>query len=276
MKGMLKYHIFLLIHKKIFVRMLFLFTLLCSFYSFIKIFSLHDGGSMGVATQFNFLMNTEYSDHIVLLLLVYMLPLLAALPISDSWMSERRFQPSLFARESKRNFIASKCIVCFISGFLLVFLPLLIGFVCETIILSQNQDGIISLQTLTPENDLIGIKLLYPLYQLYFSHPTMFILFYITVMAIYAGVNAVLSALIGMILEKRIFVYLSAFMLSLGTVLICGVLPEPFSTWYIQNLMFPYAPGITYHLAVILWVMFYLGLFVVCYILIRKKEKQDE
>lgn len=135
-----------------------------------------------------------------------LLPLIAALPYSWSYFIENKtgYVKSVVTRSSKSQYYLSKYIATFIAGGLVVLIPLVINFLVVACFVPA----------ITPTK-------MYPLYyavghgslwsQLFYTHPVVFVLLYLILDFIFAGLFATMGLAISFFIKNRIAIILIPF-----------------------------------------------------------------
>lgn len=143
-------------------------------------------------------------------LFLFLVPLLATLPYAMSYNKDRSagYYAQLVSRGGLKEYLIGKYVAVFVSGFIVVVIPLLINFLLVTLDTPLRVPLVISSSALgTREFGLI---------KLYFHHPLLFTLFYIFLDGLWGGVFA-LASLIAAGFHMPVFtVWATPMLLALG------------------------------------------------------------
>ena len=171
----LKKDIYLIIHKKIFMMMLIGLTILLTY---ISLNDITDVFSKGYSYQHHFIIGADYVKTAFKNGLFYLIPLIVVFPFADTWLNEKNMIDVLFTRVDKRKYFVSKYMVSFISGFLLLFIPLLISFLAEAVMLDFHTHELTMLSYFTSENNYIDLNQWVTFFKLYLNHPYVYMLLF--------------------------------------------------------------------------------------------------
>lgn len=256
MLNVLRKDIYLMLHKKIFIYCIIVLTVLFSYLSLNDIQNVY---TSGYSYQHHFLIAIDYGKHSFLATLFYVIPILVVFPFADTWLNERNMTDVLFTRANKRNYFVSKYIVSFLTGFLVLALPLLISFIAEIICLDFHDNQITILPYIGGEHNMKALSDYFGFYSLYRKAPYAYLLMYIGFVGAYGGLCATVSFSISLVCRQKVVTYIAMFFVTLLPMFLCTFLPVPFSSRYIQALINPYSSQSNLSVSVYL---FWLALFV--------------
>lgn len=188
------------------------------------------------------------------------LPLLVVLPFASSFYKDNKnnFISYICTRVRKRDYLRAKFVATFISGGLVIVLPLILNFIlCASVlpcILPQPADGMCQVE---PKTSLSS---------LYFLHPEVFCIISVALIFIFAGVLAVTALYVAFYVKRIYSVLLYPFVLSLvimsGADLLEAYVWQPLNVVnpvYDGPRMFPLMIEIAILLVIALWEFLYRG-----------------
>lgn len=235
----IKKDLYLLFHKRIFIYSMMILTILFTVLSLQDITSAY---TSGFSYQHHFIFAIDYTKHSFLTMFIYTIPIIVVFSFADTWLNEVKMTDILFTRVNQRTYFISKYLISFVSGFLVLVVPLLISFLAEIICLDFHTNSITILPYLTGENNVQTLDSLFSFYSLYGQHPYWYIVMYICFIGVYGGLCATLSFSISLVCKQKVVSYLAVFFCMLLPMFICNYLPNPYASRYIQALISTYAP----------------------------------
>lgn len=159
------------------------------------------------------------------------IPILAVLPFGTSYFSDQTsgFLKGLYTRTSRRDYLTAKYIASFCSGGLAVLLPLILNLLCALVLLPN-----LIPQSVFQNNGICAANLFY---QLYFSHPVIYIVFFLGVDFVMGGIWACVALACSFLSDYKIVVAVCPFFLQLGIHVICTMLNsiDFSSVYFIQS-----------------------------------------
>lgn len=269
----LRKDLYLLLHKKVFLYSLIVLTFI---FSYISLKDISNAYTSGYSYQHHFMIAVDYTKRSFLTTLYYLIPILVVFPFADSWLHERNMADILFTRVNKRNYFISKYVVCFLSGFLVLALPLLISFIAEMICLDFQNSQIHILPYFAGENNIEMLSNIFGFYSFYLNHPYRYILMYITFVGLYGGLCATLSFSISLVSKQKVIAYVAVFVGMLLPMFICSYLPAPNGARYIQALIDTYSPDSQLNVWVyFVWLAFFLISNAILFYLYKRRESLE-
>lgn len=270
MKNALRKDLYILLHRKSFLILLIILTGLLSYMSLKDITAAY---SSGKSYQHFFIMITDYSKHSFLLALFYAIPLIAVFPFADTWMTETDMSDVLFTRIKKKYYFLSKYIISFLSGFLLLCIPLLIAFFSEILALDFNDNAISILNSFFVDNQVEALLQNYSFYEFYIQNPYLFIIVFIFMISIFSGLCAITSFSISLLVKQKVLTYIALFFVSLILILMFGYMPVPYCYYFIQNIIQPDTiVSVKSHIYII-WLIIYVIINIIFYYLYKRRDQ---
>ncbi|RGC52584.1 hypothetical protein [Absiella sp. AM29-15] len=266
----LKKDVYLLLHKKIFLIMLIILTLL---FSYISLRDITDVYTKGYSYQHHFIIGSDYLKISFKNGLFNLIPLLVVFPFADTWLSERNMTDVVFTRVNKKNFFTSKYLICFLSGFLLLFIPLLISFLSEILMLDLHTNQMTMFTYIAAENNFKELESTFTFYQLYATHPYIYILVFFAIVSTYGGLCAMLAFSISLICKQKVLTYIAVFFLSFIPNILFSFLNDPYGKWYFQALISPYNTNAK--LSVWVYFVFLLMFLLIDFVLFKIYARRD-
>lgn len=191
-------------------------------------------------------------------------PILAALPFGASYFGDRKsgFLKGMYMRLPRKKYLSAKYAAVFLSGGMAVVLPLVLNLLCALVLLPNLEPPVIL--------RLNGINPLNTFYQVYFSHPLLYILIFLCIDFLLGGIFACVCLAASFISDYQIIVLLCPFFLQLGIHIVLTILgtPEASSVQFAMS-----GTGLKH-----LWVFgIYLvvGIFTTLFIFKHKGERED-
>ena len=234
----LKKDIYLLLHKKVFLLCLIIFSVLFSYISLKDITNIY---TSGYSYQHHFIIAIDYAKHSFLSAFYYLIPVIVVFPFADTWLNERKMTDILFTRVKAKTYFLSKYILCFVSGFLVLALPLLISFIAEIFALDFHENQITILPYAVGENNIQSLNQMYSFFSFYSSSPYLYMIMYFALIGIYGGFCAMTSFSISLICKQKVIPYIAMFLILLLPMFVSSYLPDPYAYWYPQMLINPFA-----------------------------------
>ncbi|WP_062105422.1 hypothetical protein [Bacillus niameyensis] len=193
-----------------------LFALLSAWYRIDSYFYFYHGGPNLMITGNPMIEASSLFNHWIggegfslgFTLFFTLLPLIAALPYGWSYFIENKsgYVKTVVTRCSKCHYYLSKYLATFTAGGLVVLIPLLVNFLLVACFVPA----------ITPSTEYI---LYYPVLhgslwsQLFFTHPVIFVILYLILDFIFAGLFATMSLAITFFIKNRIAVILIPYLL---------------------------------------------------------------
>ncbi len=160
-----------------------------------------------------------------------LIPILAVLPFGTSYFSDQKsgFLKGLYTRTSRRDYLKAKYIAAFCSGGLAVILPLILNLLCALVLLPN-----LTPQSVFSNNGICAANLFY---QLYFSLPVIYIVFFLGIDFVMGGIWACVALACSFLSDYKIVVAVCPFFLQLGIHVICTMLNgfDYSSVYFIQS-----------------------------------------
>ena len=142
--------------------------------------------------------------------LFYMLmPLLATLPFASSFFSDKKsgYLKNIYARSSRKDYLISKYIAVFVSAGIAVIVPLILNLMICMVLLPNT----------TPEPSA-GASAIQPLHlfsMIYYTKPTLYLIIYLIIDFIFAGLFACISLTCSFFTNYKIIVLICPFFVQL-------------------------------------------------------------
>lgn len=135
------------------------------------------------------------------------LPLLSAWPYGSSYFQEKKngYASQMITRSGKQNYLGAKWVASFLIGAVVIAIPLLLNLMLDALICPLGRVNVLSLTT--------GVMQRWFLYQLFYTHPILYMLSGILLGAMWGGVCSVIALAFGTIIKNKIVIRLSAFLL---------------------------------------------------------------
>lgn len=142
-------------------------------------------------------------------LLYLILPILATLPYADSFFSDKKsgFIKNILVRTSKKKYYLSKYIVVFVTGGIVVVLPLLLNLTLSAMVLPSITPEVVASHFLIRETSMW--------YGLFYSHPYIYIFLFLLIDFVFSGLFATLALAADIFAEYRVIALLSPFLIYL-------------------------------------------------------------
>jgi len=134
---------------------------------------------------------SQYSSAVSSIVFIFVLPLISSMAFADTYYTEMNtgIYKNILTRCKKSNYIISKGIITFVSGFLVVFIPLLLSQFLSLIIAPVNScidvTNLPSFIFMHTENMVFQ--------ELFLNHPYLYNFLYIVISGIFGAVLALLS-----------------------------------------------------------------------------------
>lgn len=235
----LKKDMYLLLHKKIFLICLIILSVL---FSYMSLKDITNAYTSGYSYQHHFIIVIDYAKHSFLSAVFYLIPVIVVFPFADTWLNERKMTDILFTRVKPKTFFLSKYILCFVSGFLVLMLPLLISFIAEILALDFHDNQITILPYIAGENNIQSLNQMFSFFSFYQHSPYLYMLMYFVLIGIYGGLCAMTSFSISLVCKQKVIPYIAMFLIMLLPMFISVYFPAPYANWYPQMLISTYAP----------------------------------
>lgn len=145
------------------------------------------------------------------------LPLLATLPYGTSYFVDKQsgMIKSLYVRVSRREYLVSKYIATFLAGGIVVIMPLIVNLLCCMSLLPNLLP-----QTIYPGNAIDPNTFLC---SIFYSFPTLYLVIYLIIDFLLAGIFACIALSCSFITDYRIVVAFCPFFLQLVINTLCGM-----------------------------------------------------
>ncbi len=159
--------------------------------------------------------STEYLEGFLYFLII---PILAVLPFGASYFSDQAsgFLKGLYTRVSRKDYLTAKYLAAFLSGGLAVVLPLVLNLLCALVLLPN-----LTPQSVFAHNGICAASLFY---QIYFSHPAVYIVIFLCLDFVMGGVWACTALACSFLSDYKIVVAVCPFFLQLMIHVICTML----------------------------------------------------
>lgn len=143
------------------------------------------------------------------------LPILAALPFGTSYFgdSQSGVLKGIYMRTSRKEYLSAKYLAAFLSGGLVVVLPLILNLLCAMVLLPNTGAEIV-----WPHNGIDGTKMLFGLY---YAHPTVYIFIYLCIDFILGGIFACVALSCSFLTDYKVIVAICPFFLQLIIHVLC-------------------------------------------------------
>lgn len=159
------------------------------------------------------------------------IPILAVLPFGTSYFSDQAsgFLKGLYTHTSRRDYLTAKYIAAFCSGGFAVVLPLILNLLCALVLLPN-----LTPQSVFQNNGICAANLFY---QIYFSHPVIYIVLFLGADFVMGGIWACAGLACSFLSDYKIVVAVCPFFLQLGIHVICTMLDclDYSSVYFIQS-----------------------------------------
>ncbi len=144
------------------------------------------------------------------------LPILASLPYGSSFFEDRKsgYIKSIYIRADKRKYLFSKYIAVFVSGGIAVVLPLIVNLAVSGLFLPDLIPESYGNATLNPTSFL---------YKLYYTHPWRYIVVFLVIDFIFAGLFAGISLTVSFFVEYRFFTVIASFFIYIFIYSVCSL-----------------------------------------------------
>lgn len=140
-----------------------------------------------------------------------LIPILAAIPFGWSFCRERNsgYLKCIATRCSRKTYYMAKYIAVFLSGGAVIFIPLLANFILTACFVPAVKPSIIYLMYYTVGHGSLLSKLFY-------THPTIYVVFFLLMDFIFAGLFAVMSYAFSLYVKNWVGVIILPFLCLLG------------------------------------------------------------
>lgn len=273
MLNIVRKDLYILFHKKVFMTLLIILTILFSYISLNDIFQAY---SCGKSYQHFFVLVFDASKHSFLTALFYVIPLIVVLPFADTWISEMKMTDILFTRIEKMKYFSSKYFISFLSGFLLLFIPLAIAYIAEIFALDFNDNVLNILAYSIPEHSIDRLANNYAFYDLYVQNPYGYIFLFIFLISLFGGLYSITAFSISLIIHNKVIPYIAVFFFSIISMLIFSFLPEPIGYYYIQRITQPFTNIDISYIGYVIWVSFFIFVNVIIYVVYKRRDTLGE
>ncbi len=164
--------------------------------------SFYEGGirHTGGDTRSLFILWVSAGFGLANLLLHWLFPVLALVPYGWSYGSEARsgYRSQLLVRVSKGAYFTAKYIGAFVSGAVVIVIPLTVNLLLNALICPAVPPAPYSMTTPVHPQDMM--------YLLFCSHPWLYAILWLGISALWGGVMAGLSVLLSQFIKRSIFV----------------------------------------------------------------------
>lgn len=148
------------------------------------------------------------------------LPIIAVLPYGDSYYNDLNsgFLINIYARCKRSDYLVAKYIAVFVSAGTVFVIPLILNMAAASTLLPS----------LRPQNiagTFINTSVIW--YTIYENHPYIYVLLYLVIDFIFAGLIACLALTISFYTEKRLIVLISPFIIYVFIYSLCGMAGDP-------------------------------------------------
>lgn len=159
------------------------------------------------------------------------LPILAALPFSDSFFTDVKggFIQNLCIRLDRKDYYKAKYLAAFLSGGTVVTLPLLANFILSAMVLPCMKPEV------SAGNGLIGDMSTFP--ELYYNYPILYVFLFLAIIFIFSGLLADLGLLSSYIFGYRFLVLISPFIAYIFLMAGCNLIG--LTAWQPTNFLRP-------------------------------------
>lgn len=265
--------VYLLFHKKAFFITLICITLLLSYISLQDISSAYYTGK---SYQSYFFIMLNYTKHSFMNFFFYLIPLLVVFSFADTWLSEKNMSDVLFTRVKKRQYFLSKYLVCFISGFLVLFIPLIISYISTVLALDFN-DNVLNIVTgVANETNLNAFLENYTFYHIYLDHPYLYILIFISLISIFGGLCSITAFSISLIVKQKVITYIGLFFILMVQLLVVGNLPVPFGYYSIQSIIQPDTRINIQPIIYLIWLCLFAGINLILFSAYQRRAAYEQ
>lgn len=172
----------------------------------------------GLITLFNKWIGQDYVA-MATSLFYLLLPILAVLPYAWSYYSERKsgYMKQIITREHRSTYFVSKYIVTFISGAIVILIPMMLNFMLvSAFIPAASPDVNYQIYYSMPVGSMGS--------ELFYEHPYLFVLFRLLLAGLFAGLTAGCVIALSFFIRNRFAVLLIPFLLFLGINYFSGLL----------------------------------------------------
>ena len=257
MLNVLKKDLYILYHKKIFMATLIILTLLISY---ICLHDINNAYKCGKSYQHFFTIVFDPAKQSILTAFFYIIPLLVVLPFSDTWINEVKMTDIIFTRIQRYKFFISKYIISFLSGFLILFIPLMIAYIAEIVTLDFNDNVLNILAYSIPEHSIASMARNYAFYELYVQHPYVYIIMFNLIISMFGGLYAISAFSISLLVNNKVIPYIAVFFFSVISLLLISFLPTQFGYYSIQRISQPFT---NFDIPMIIYIVWFL-FFIIC------------
>lgn len=273
MFGCIRKDLYLLFHKKAFLIALIILTFLISY---ICLNDINHAYNCGKSYQHFFTIVFDSSKMSFTTALFYVIPLLVVLPFADTWIDEEKMRDIVFTRTKKSQFFISKYVLSFLSGFLVLFIPLMIAYIAEILALDFNDNVLNILAYAIPDHCYNGMLSNYAFYELYAQHPYIYIIMFNFFISMFGGLYAISAFSISLITNNKVLTYIGIFFFSIISLLFVNLLPEPYGYYTIQRMTRPFS---NYDFSVagyFIWIIFFLICNGMMYLLYLRRDPLEK
>ena len=171
----------------------------------------------------------------------------------------------IFTRVTRKKYFLSKYLISFISGFIVIFIPLVVSY-CSVILALDFNDNVLNIvQATANETNIEAFLSNYTFYQIYLENPYMFIFIFIFLISIFGGFCAVTAFSISLVVKQKVIAYIGMFLFLIVEMLVIGNLPVPFGYYNIQNIIQPDTRIVIEPIVYIVWLGIFLIINIVLY-----------
>lgn len=159
-----------------------------------------------------------------------LLPILAVLPFGGSYFEDRKggLLKNICIRTEKKRYLKAKLTAAFLSGGMAFVVPLIVSLlICATLFPSLIPQ---------PSSSTSAVSAFSIFYEIYFTHPYLYILIYLAIDFIYAGIMAVIALAATMFTEYKFMVLITPFIFYIFIFSVCNLFDHlEYSPVYMLN-----------------------------------------
>lgn len=135
------------------------------------------------------------------------LPILASMPFGASYFTERKtgYSVQMITRSGQVMYLWAKWIATFVSGILVIMLPLLLNLMANALVCPLGKVRVLSLIVYVGQESFAS--------KLFYSHPLVYILVSLILSSVWGGICSTISLTVGMFLKNKILIILSPLIL---------------------------------------------------------------
>lgn len=267
----LDYEFNLIIKRNQFIKILCIALLISFIYIMSQYINNNDLSSIGSPANSFFFLDIKHSNFLYIFLIS--MPLICALPYSDNYLTERKFESVILTRVKRTNYYFAKMLVAFIVGFILIFTFLLSMYLFNYIIVNNAENTFTYLPSSIIENDLLSAKTYYIFNDYLINDTNIYNIIFILILSVYGGLLSLSSLTLSFFTRNKIITYMGLFAFATLQIPFLYFVLKAFESWSLIQVFSPKGNGVYQHYtALTFWIV---GSLIVNFSLNIYKQHKD-